>query len=66
MGGNFLIDFKRLQYFLAVAEEGHITRAAKKLNIAQPPLSNQIKLLEKELGVQLLQKVGRNIQLTEE
>ena len=65
MGGNFLIDFKRLQYFLAVAEEGHITRAAKKLNIAQPPLSNQIKLLEKELGVQLLQKVGRNIQLTE-
>lgn len=60
-----MLDLKKLQYFLTVAEEGHITRAAKRLNIAQPPLSHQLKVLEQELGVQLMQKVGRNIQLTE-
>jgi DNA-binding transcriptional LysR family regulator len=59
------LDLKKLQYFLTVAEEGHITKAAKRLNIAQPPLSHQLKVLEQELGVQLMQKVGRNIQLTE-
>lgn len=60
-----MLDLKKLQYFLTVAEEGHITKAAKRLNIAQPPLSHQLKVLEQDLGVQLLQKVGRNIQLTE-
>lgn len=60
-----MLDLKKLQYFLTVAEEGHITKAAKILNIAQPPLSHQLKVLEQELGVQLMQKVGRNIQLTE-
>ncbi|MBP2631798.1 MAG: transcriptional regulator, LysR family [Firmicutes bacterium] len=60
-----LINFKKLQYFLTVAEEGQITKAAKKLCIAQPPLTHQLKTLEEELGVKLIKKIGRNIQLTE-
>lgn len=60
-----MINFKKLQYFLTVAEEGQITKAAKKLCIAQPPLTHQLKTLEEELGVQLIKKIGRNIQLTE-
>lgn len=63
-GGFQLINLKKLQYFLTVAEEGQITRAAKKLCITQPPLTHQLKTLEAELGVQLIKKVGRNIQLT--
>ncbi|MDR3561438.1 MAG: LysR family transcriptional regulator [Negativicutes bacterium] len=58
------MDLKKLQYFLVVAEEGNITRAAKRLHIAQPPLSHQIRLLEDELGVPLLEKVGRQIRIT--
>ena len=58
------MDFTKLHYFLVVASEGNITRAAEKLNIAQPPLSRQIKSLENELGVKLIEKVGRKIQVT--
>lgn len=58
------MDFKKLKYFLTVAEEGHVTRAAEKLHIAQPPLTHQIKEFEKELGVQLVEKVGRQIRIT--
>ncbi len=50
------MDIRKLQYFLAVAKEGQITRAAKKLHMAQPPLSQQLKLLEAELGIQLLER----------
>ncbi|MDF2502316.1 MAG: transcriptional regulator, LysR family [Anaerosporomusa subterranea] len=60
------MDIKRLQYFLAVAEEGQITKAAKRLHMAQPPLSQQLKLLETELGVQLIERNDRrNIKLTD-
>lgn len=58
------MDFKKLQYFLTVAEEGKVTKAAERLHMAQPPLSHQLKVFERELGVQLLEKVGREIRLT--
>jgi len=60
-----LMDIRQLKYFLAIAEEEQITGAAKKLNMAQPPLSHQLKLLEDELGVQLVERGSRKLQLTE-
>lgn len=60
------MDIKQLQYFLAIAEEGQITKAAKKLHVAQPALSQQLRLLEDELGIQLLERGSRKIRLTEE
>ena len=60
------MDIKSLRYFLAVTEEGNITKAAKRLCIAQPPLSRQLQLLEEELGVVLFERGKRRIQLTEE
>lgn len=59
------MDIKQLRYFLAIAEEGQILRAAKRLHMAQPPLSQQLKLLENELGIQLVERGSRKIQLTE-
>jgi DNA-binding transcriptional LysR family regulator len=59
------MDIRQLKYFLAIAEEGQITSAARKLQMAQPPLSQQLKLLEEELGVKLVDRGPRNIQLTE-
>ncbi len=59
------MDLKQLEYFLAIAEEGQITAAAKKLHMAQPPLSQQLKLLEAELGVKLVERGPRHLQLTE-
>ncbi|MBP2032163.1 DNA-binding transcriptional LysR family regulator [Clostridium algifaecis] len=59
------MDIKQLKYFLAIAEEGKITGAAKKLNIAQPPLSYHLKLLEKELGIKLMDRGSRKIHLTD-
>ncbi|MGV3489321.1 MAG: LysR family transcriptional regulator [Tuberibacillus sp.] len=59
------MDVKRLHYFVTIAEEGKITQAAKKLHIAQPPLSQQLKLLEQELGVLLFERNGRHLELTE-
>lgn len=59
------MDIKQLKYFFTIAEEGQITAAAKKLNMAQPPLSYQLKSLEDELGVKLVERGSRKIQLTD-
>lgn len=59
------MDIKQLRYFLAIAEEEQITGASKKLNMAQPPLSQQLKNLEDELGVKLVERGSRKIKLTD-
>ena len=59
------MNLKQLRYFLVVAEEKQITAAAKRLYIAQPPLSYQLKQLEKELGAQLVKRTAHGIELTD-
>lgn len=58
------MELTQLKYFLEVAESQHITQSAQRLHIAQPALSQAMKRLENELGVQLFEKSGRNIVLT--
>lgn len=60
------MDIRTLQYFLAVAREGSITRAAESLHMTQPPLTRQLQELETELGKQLLIRGNRKISLTNE
>jgi LysR family nitrogen assimilation transcriptional regulator len=59
------MDTHRLKYFLRIAEEGSITRAAGLLGIAQPALSRQLQLLEDDLGVALFRRTRRGVELTE-
>ena len=58
------MDIRQLRYFMAIATEGQITRAARKLNMEQPPLSRQLKQMEEELGVTLFDRDGKRMTLT--
>ena len=59
------MDIRQLRYFTAIVEEGTLTGAARRLNMTQPPLTAQLKLLEDELKCPLFTRDGKRLHLTE-
>src|SRR5918997_366614 len=59
-----MTSFRRVAYWLAVVEEGSFTRAALRMHVSQPSLSQQVRLLEQEVGGDLLERLPRSVRLT--
>ncbi len=59
------MDIRQLRYFIAIVEEKSISAAARRLHLSQPPLSQQLKAMEEELGALLVERSGKRLEVTD-